>query len=144
MSDAKKVLIIDADPEFAEATRAILEANSIRALQATSAAEALMLAEQEEPDAIVMEAMLPDGTEGFHFTWALRQHANIKLRDVPVLLVSRINKTLPFRISYLDSDWEYSPGEFLPAQGFLDKPVDLEVLLERVRGVLGLEQSVSS
>ena len=35
------------------------------------------------------------------------------------------------------SDETYGPGEFLPVQGFLDKPVQPNLLLERVRGLLG-------
>jgi len=137
ISSVKRVLIIDGDTEFAAETQEILERDSISVTRATCCAEGMLAAESEPPDAIVLEAMLPNGTEGFHFVWNLRQHRDQRLRDVPVIIVSHINGTIPFRVSPSDSDWEYGPGEFLPAQCFLDKPVEPEELLEQVRGVLG-------
>ncbi|MCL4465871.1 MAG: response regulator [Chloroflexi bacterium] len=138
MDNIKTVLVIDSDAESLAATGSVLESESIRVIRAASPADALGLMEGDLPDAIVLEVMLPEATEGLHFTWNLRQHQDTRLRDLPILLVSRIHQTVPFHLSHLDSDWEYAPGEFLPVQGFLDKPVGAEALLEQVRGVLGL------
>lgn len=137
MDSSKRVLIIDDDVDFVGAAQRILQRDSIEVSWASCCDEGMLAAKRLRPDAIVLEAMLPDGTEGFHFIWNLRQHTDPELRDTPVVIVSRINGTIPFHLNLSDQDWEYGAGEFLPAQCFLDKPVDPEVLLARVRGVLG-------
>ncbi len=96
--------------------------------------EALACAEQ--PDLMIVDVMMPDGTEGFHLVWALRQSAEPAVRDVPIIMATGIHEHTELRFYPEQSDGTYQPGEFLPVQGWLDKPVSVDALRTCVAKVL--------
>jgi CheY-like chemotaxis protein len=53
------------------------------------------------------------------------------LKDVPILMLTAVNTRFPLGFSSqdIDEDW-------LPVTDFLEKPVDLDVLAERVAAIL--------
>ncbi len=81
--------------------------------------------------------MMPSGTEGFHFVWELRKEADEKLKETPVIVMSAIHQTTKLRLYPDQSDKTYEPYEYLPVQGFLDKPVDFKQMLAEIGKVLG-------
>ncbi len=126
------ILIVEDDPDMVMAMRLALEARGHRVVAAGSAAEGKRLLEETGPDVILLDIMLPTGTEGFHFVWDTRNHPDLKLRQTPIVVVSAIHCATELRLYPDAADQEYGPGEFLPVQGFLDKPVDPDELARRV------------
>jgi len=131
-----KVLIIDDDPDMVSGTRLALEKRGHRVVAASSTLEGHSKVEEERPDPILLEIMIPSGTEGFHFVWRLRRHSDSLLREMPIVVVSAIHRTTELRLYPEETDRDYAPGEFLPVQAFLDKPVDLLALARTVERVL--------
>lgn len=80
--------------------------------------------------------MMPTGTEGLHFVWDIRKHPDPAVSGVPIIIMSAIHRTTDLRLYPEEGDQEYGPGEFLPVQGFLDKPVELGELVHRVQSLL--------
>lgn len=136
MQHKDKILLIDDDQDLVETTRLVLESRGYRVVSASSAEEGLKTVALEKPDLILLDVMLPAGTEGFHFAWNLRQNQDPTLREIPIIVVSAIHATTGLRLYPEVSDPLYEPGEFLPVQGFLDKPVQPQVLLREVEKAL--------
>jgi len=59
------------------------------------------------------------------------RHYNERLKDVPVLMVTAVNSRYPLGFSARDID-----DQWLPVTDFLEKPIDLDVLRNKVAAVL--------
>jgi len=127
-----RVLVVEDDFDAADAVKTILESEGYQAAIADSPAKAWEALRVARPDVILLDVMMPSGTEGFHFVWDLRNADDEALRDVPVIIISAIHDSTPLRFHPSEGDDTYAPGEFLPVQAFLDKPVDSKQLLAQV------------
>lgn len=82
----KRVLVVDDDDDIREVAAASLElVGGWDVLTANCAAEAIMLAETEQPDAILLDVMMPD-MDGA--SAARRLRAGPKTRHIPVVLLT--------------------------------------------------------
>jgi CheY-like chemotaxis protein len=136
MSKSAKILIVDDDRDLVESLRIVLESGGYEVLAAYDAQQGLELTTNQRPDLIVLDVMMPDGTEGFHFVWKLRRLEEEYARNVPIIMLTAIHDRTDLRFYPDSSDNTYKAGEYLPVQDFVDKPVDPDQLLERVRRVL--------
>lgn len=139
----KTILIVEDDADTLETLRLVLEKEGYRVLTASGPKQGAEAVHAERPDLILLDVMMPTGTEGFHFVWNLRRDPDGSVRDVPIVVVSAIHQTTPLRLYPDQSDSEYAPGEYLPVQGFLDKPVSFDKLLSTVAEVLRQGQTPS-
>jgi CheY-like chemotaxis protein len=131
-----KILVVEDDADTVEALRALFEHEGYEVLAASDATSAFELNQTEKPDLIVLDIMMPSGTEGFHFVWRLRREGDEACRDVPIIVVSAIHETFPLKLYPDESDPVYAPNEYLPVQAFLDKPAEPSQLLDEVRRLL--------
>ncbi len=122
---------------MAEAIRLTLESAGYQVVNAYNPDEAWEKVHSEKPDLIVLDIMMPTGTEGFQFVWKLRSpQADESVRNVPIVVVTSLHATTELRFYPDQYDATYGPGDFLPVQEFLDKPVDPPKLLETVKRLL--------
>ena len=136
MATPGKILVVDDDPDIVESLRMVLESADYEVEEAASAQEALDKTSQWAPDLILLDIMMPDGTEGFHFVWKLRNECEAPLSEVPIIVLSAIHSTTRLRFYPDKTDGTYAPGEFLPVQGDIDKPAEPSVLLSKVKAAL--------
>lgn len=136
MPEPAKILVVDDDPDIVESLRLVLESAGYDVDTALTTQEAFSKVESYHPDLILLDIMMPDGTEGFHFVWKLRNQYPEQEANIPILVLSAIHHTTQLRFYPEQSDGTYEPGEFLPVQGFIDKPVEPSVLLEKIKSVL--------
>jgi len=134
LSDKAKVLVIDDDADVLDAMALLLESRGYDVLTAATPEDGSRQLEEARPDVVVLDVMMPEGTEGFHWVWKIRQHADPVLREVPVIVVTSIHSTTKFRFHPGDAD---ESGSYLPVQGLLDKPVDPDKLAEKIENILG-------
>jgi two-component system, cell cycle response regulator DivK len=116
---AKLVLIVDDNEKNAKLARDVLELAGMRTLSAGTAAEALALAREQQPDIVLMDLRLPD-LDGAEATGLLG--ADERTAHIPVIALSA-----------LPAD-EVSP--WLRAAGFvayIEKPIDVMAFPEQVR-----------
>ena len=133
MSDAKKVLIVDDDPDFVSAIEALFRSSGCEVRSACNGEEGLQLAKAYRPDLILLDVMMRERTEGFFTLQEIRRSS--VLRQTPVIVVSSIYADQPvFRVSP-EAGW-------LPANLFLPKPVDPARLLEEARRLMDSAPSV--
>ena len=130
------VLVVEDDLDFVEIVTTALESSAFSVVTAASKEEGLALARAERPDCIVLDVMMPAGTEGFHFVWELRKDPDLEVRETPILILTSIHGQTPLRFYPDQSDGTYGPYEYLPVQEFLDKPVDPAKLVEVVSSLV--------
>jgi CheY-like chemotaxis protein len=85
--DGLSVLIVDDDPAPLELYREILTLAGARVRVATSARAAILLVQQEVPDVVVSDIMMP-GEDGYWFISTLRQLPADQGGCVPALAVT--------------------------------------------------------
>jgi CheY-like chemotaxis protein len=128
---------VDDDPGIAKAMQLALETNGHEVVTAGSKEEGEAVAIESKPDLMIVDVMMPHGTEGFHLVWKVRQIEDDSLKNVPIIMSTGIHQTTNQRFYPDQTDGTYQPGEYLPVQGWLDKPVEMEKLLKTVDQVLG-------
>lgn len=129
----KKIMIIDDDPDMRLSLRLPLESAGYEVSEAVNAAEALAKVKQVKPDLIILDVMMDTTTAGFQL--ALDLHSKDprseykEFRDTPILMLTAIHSTTPLR---------FSPDEdYLPVELFVEKPIEPELLLAKVKELLG-------
>jgi CheY-like chemotaxis protein len=82
----KRVLVIDNESYIQEITKICLETvTNWQVITASSGREGIVKAETEQPDAILLDVMMPD-MDGL--TTFANLHANALTHDIPVILLS--------------------------------------------------------
>lgn len=136
-----RVLLVDDDRELVRVLTMVLEGGGYEVMAAFDAHQALAAATSERPDLIVLDVMMPEGTEGFHVVWHLRKRSEPYFQTVPIVILTAIHGTTPLRFYPDSTDGTYQAGEYLPVQGFVDKPVEPAVLLAEVQRLLATGRS---
>jgi nitrogen-specific signal transduction histidine kinase/CheY-like chemotaxis protein len=120
-----KILLIDDDTAHLDIVRSLLEPLEFTVLAAQDGRTGLQLAAQYQPDLTLVDISLPDMTG-----WQVASELRVlpELARLKILMVSA-------------NAHEYNPGgtEGQSHDGFVMKPVDLQVLLESIGNVLGLK-----
>ncbi len=125
------ILIVEDDEDFAATTAKVLETagHEVRIELDTDRGMASM--EERRPDLVVLDVMFPeDSAAGFELARTMR-HSKDKLRGIPVLMLTAVNTKFPlgFGTGDIDDNW-------LPVSDFLEKPVDFDVLKNKVDALL--------
>ncbi len=115
-----RILVVDDDRAVRDSLRRSLEFNGYVVETASDGAEALARVPHVNPDAIVMDVMMPK-LDGLEATRALRNAGN----DVPILVLTA-RDAVSDRVDGLDAG----------ADDYLSKPFALEELLARIRALL--------
>ena len=127
-----KILIVEDTPDMALALRMPLEATGYEVFHALSGQECLELVKQVKPDLIILDVMMETTTAGFQVSLQLRspdpQSEYAEFRHVPILMLTAIHTTTSLR---------FGPDEaYLPVDDFVEKPIDPDVLLEKVQTLI--------
>jgi len=126
---AKKILMIDDDPEFVDATTNLLEAKGYEVESASNGKDGFEKAKAVNPDMILLDVMMTTKSEGFDVARAM--HKEESLKDTPVIIISGIRKemNLPFG---------FEPDEtWLPVKAMLEKPIMPDLLLSTIEDNIG-------
>jgi two-component system phosphate regulon response regulator PhoB len=117
-----KVLIVEDEAPLAEMLRYNLEAEGFRVMHAETGEEALILLQEEHPDLVVLDWMLP-GVSGIELCRRLRSKSDS--RNVPIImLTARGEETDRIR------------GLSTGADDYVVKPFSLPELMARVKAIL--------
>jgi twitching motility two-component system response regulator PilH len=120
----KMVLVIDDEPDITTYYSTLLGDNGWQVGVANSGDDGLAMAEQQVPDIIVLDVMMPD-RGGLSTLIAFRK--NQKTAKVPVILVTGIQETLTRDFgAYLKRFKHYHPD------AYIEKPIDPELLLAKL------------
>ena len=147
---SKKVMIIDDDENAVKFLSVVLSENGYEPLSAADGREGLEKLQQSKVDLIILDVMMPKRT-GFVLFKQLKKDE--QLRDIPVLMLTGVAASLADMDDEADDSFARpydslrealrkniremrEEGELKPEM-FVDKPVDPDSFLERVRQLIG-------
>jgi len=125
---AKRILIVDDDDDFREATELILTGAGYDVSHAVNGTEAEKKLRSEKIDLILLDIMMDTDTEGFHLAYKIRQDE--KLKGIPIVILTCIEEKTGEVIEFSKS------GDYLPVEAFLRKPLDAVELKARIAELL--------
>ena len=127
---AKKILVVDDDPDFLLVTGRALQSAGYQVATADSGKQAIEQARQQGPfDLFIIDAMMSTFTEGFELAHELRRQE--ETREVPIVMLTAIEEQFGGEFDAAKD------AEALGLNALLRKPVSSPVLLENVRGLIG-------
>ena len=123
MTRIPRILLIDDDLDFVEATKTVLESKPYEVIVSYDGDDGLRKAKEESPDLIILNVIMPV-KDGFSTAEQLKKDAALK--NIPVIVLT----------SYAERGGEssisLSGGLTMETEDYIDKPVSPEELLRRV------------
>ncbi len=118
------VLVIDDDDDLSNAAAIALRAADHEVAAELSIEKGRASIQERKPDILVLDVMFPeDASAGFK----LAQELAKTTPDLPIILLTAVNQEFPLGFSNKDID-----GTHMPINEFVEKPVDLAVLSEKI------------
>jgi CheY-like chemotaxis protein len=131
----KKILVIDDDKDHVAGIRLVLENSNYEVASANSREEGFLKVKEVKPDLILLDILMGKGADGVLFARKLRHdEAYTEASKTPIIVMTSMRQQTGF----------WFPGEpkhdvFFPIDEILEKPVKPEVLLKKVRQMLGVK-----
>ncbi len=128
---AKKVLIIDDEPDMVTFLSTLLEDNGYDIVTAADGEEGLEKVKSEKPDLISLDLLMPNKT-GIKMYRELRKDPEVA--GIPVVMVTGFGKD---DVPSMDFKKWIQERAIKPPEAYIEKPVDKDVLLDAVRKAIG-------
>jgi two-component system alkaline phosphatase synthesis response regulator PhoP len=127
MEKKAKILLVDDDIDFVEATKTILESKPYEVIVAYEGDEGLRKAREEKPDLVLLDIIMPvkDG-----FTAAEQFKKDPQLAKIPVIILTSYSAMKG------QTSIPVSRGYQLETEDYVSKPISPEELLNRVEKCL--------
>ncbi len=120
----KKVLVVDDDPDFVDAVKSVIEGGGYEVDVAYDGKEGLEKVAQSRPDVIILDVMMPV-MNGHEACKKLKEDP--ATAEIPIIMLtavaSRVTSSTYTHRDMLESD----------AEDYIPKPVEPEVLLQRIK-----------
>ncbi len=126
MTEPKKILIVDDEPDVIEWMTAFFEDNGYATISAVDGAEAFALAKSEKPNLVTLDITM-DQESGMRALKNLQDAE--ETRDIPIIICTGVSPDLK---QFIDRTKQVQN----PA-AFLEKPIDRDVLLSKVNELIG-------
>lgn len=129
MQKQAKILLVDDDPDFVQATKMVLE-SKYQVTTAYNGDDGLKKVVEEKPDLIILDVMMPV-KDGFTACKELKENPHYYFfSKIPVLLLT------VFPRGHEKTNIPMSAGVTTEAEDYVQKPVSPEELLKRVDELL--------
>jgi DNA-binding response OmpR family regulator len=126
----------DDDEDFLVAAAMVLRKAGHEVATETQAHKVGERVRERKPDLLILDVMFPeDASAGFELARAARAAS----QDLRILMLTAVNSRFPLGFSAKDID-----EEWLPVTDFLEKPVDLDVLKDRIEALLAKSKGSTS
>ncbi|MEE9225536.1 MAG: hybrid sensor histidine kinase/response regulator [Bacteroidota bacterium] len=122
------ILVVDDNQDNIDLLDLALSDLRHRVLKALNGKTALIIAEKEQPDLIILDIHMPE-MDGFEVLQRLRQNA--RTEKIPVILLTAMRK----------DPQSIESGLALGADEYLTKPIDIQELLVRVKSIMRLKKA---
>lgn len=126
---AKKILIVDDDPDISDALTMILESKGFNTVKAGNGLEGLEKIELEKPDLLILDLLMPR-MDGFTVFKKLHEPRWSKYSNMPILILTSVREDASRR------RYELETGKELSADDYLEKPFSPDILLNKVTKLL--------
>ncbi|MDF1547419.1 MAG: response regulator [Bacteroidales bacterium] len=124
-----KILLVDDDPDLIIAVQTILENKGYEVVAAYNKKEGLELLLTEKPDLAILDVMMEGTHDGFELARAIKQIPEYE--KLPIIMLTSVDSItgVNFKAAMSDPNW-------LPADEYIDKPVEPNDLIETIEQVL--------
>jgi len=121
---------VDDDLDLTKALKVTLESENYTVSTASDRTEGMEKIETEQPNLIILDIMMATWQDGFEMARELKKDPHFP-ENVPILMLTGAKDItgIDFKSSAGDQTW-------CPVDGFLDKPVESDVLLAEIRRLL--------
>ncbi|MBS4033147.1 MAG: response regulator [Ignavibacterium sp.] len=120
-----KIAIIDDDPDILDASELVLTSKGYEVIKATNPDDGYKIVKDQSPDLIILDVMMNEPDDGFFLAQKFRRE---KI-TIPIIMYTSVSKTLGL---------EFSAGEMIPVDDFVEKPISPETLIDKVEKLLQL------
>ncbi|MGQ9569339.1 MAG: response regulator transcription factor [Thermodesulfovibrionales bacterium] len=124
-----KILVVDDDPDVLEAIGIALEANGYEVVTARDGVEGLDKLKDEKPDLMILDLLMPK-MDGFEVCKELKDPRRAKYANIPIIILSSVREEASRR------RYELETGLQLDVDDYVEKPIEYNILLERVKKIL--------
>lgn len=121
-----KILIVDDDPDFVEATRIVLEKAGHTTLSAASGNECYEKMKAEKPHLVILDVIMDTVLDGLTITQ--RIHEDEEINQIPIIMVTSIANT--------DYAALFPTDEYIHINSFMSKPVEPTELIRQINKLL--------
>jgi CheY-like chemotaxis protein len=128
---AKKILVVDDEPDMLTFLCTLLEDNGYETVTAVDGEEALQKVASENPDLITLDLLMPNKT-GIKMYRELRKEEATK--SIPVVMVTGFGQQDVPSMDF--KEWIKKRAIKAP-EAYIEKPVNVEELLNAVKKALG-------
>ncbi|MFH2036161.1 MAG: response regulator [Candidatus Zixiibacteriota bacterium] len=126
MSNAKKILIVDDEPDLVKWLSFFFKENGYDTISANDGSEGIKKAENEHPDLITLDITMPSES-GVKMYRKLKESE--KMAKIPVIMLTGVSAEFENFIS--------SRKQVPPPTAYFEKPVNKEELLSKVKELIG-------
>jgi len=129
MSEKKRILLVDDEPDFCAIVQGQLEKEGFDVEVAYDGVEGLEKVKDNPPDAIILDVMMPE-MDGYEACKKLK--SDDKYADIPILMLTAVaDKVSSTRYSHYD-------GMSMEADDYLPKPASAEDITQSIKSLLNL------
>lgn len=129
---AKRVLVVDDDPDVRSFSIAVLEENGYTPIEATNGEEGMAFLRKEAPDLVLLDVLMPRES-GVRLYRQMKTES--KFKNIPVIILSGITQK-----SFLRSQkalTEFGGAAIPEPETYLEKPVEPQELAAAIKAILG-------
>ena len=121
-----KILVVDDDPDFQNATRIVLEKEGYNVISAKSGDEGYQRVKDERPDLVILDVMMDSVLDGL--SASRKMYDDTEVRDIPIIMVTSIANT--------DYAELFPTDEYIHIRAFMSKPIKPVKLIKRINKLL--------
>lgn len=119
-----KIILIDDNPDYLFTMETFLQRNGFETLTAADGKTGLELIRAERPDVILLDVMMETLFSGFEVCREVR--SDPELAHTPIIGISGMGDELDVKFD------KYKDREYFNPEEFMEKPVDKDVLLNKI------------
>jgi len=127
MSEKKRILVVDDEPDFASIVQSNLAREGFEVEVAYDGVEAMEKIKANPPDAIVLDVMMPE-KDGYEVCSELK--ADKKTCDIPVILLTAVADHVG------STRYSHADGMSMEADDYLPKPASAEEITASVKSLV--------
>ena len=128
MSETKRILVVDDEPDFASLVQANLEKEGFEVEVAYDGVEGFEKIVANPPDVIVLDVMMPE-KDGYELCKEIKNDE--RFDEIPVIMLTAVGDHVT------TTRYSHHDGRSLEAEDYISKPASAEEITESVKRLIG-------
>jgi two-component system alkaline phosphatase synthesis response regulator PhoP len=128
MSEKKRILVVDDEPDFASIVQTNLEKEGFEVEVAYDGVEGLEKVKANPPDIIVLDVMMPE-KDGYQMCKEIKNDE--RYADIPVIMLTAVGDHVT------TTRYSHHDGTSMEAEDYIAKPASAEEITESVKRLIG-------